>query len=87
MESLSLSALEAGACGCPLLLGDLPWARATFNEHATYCPVTSPGRTAAYLKAFYQSAPTLPPPPKPLTWLEVGRQLKTIYEGVLKSEK
>jgi glycosyltransferase involved in cell wall biosynthesis len=85
MESLSLSALEAGACGCPLLLGDLPWARASFSEHATYCPVTSPERTAGYLKSFYQSAPTLPPPPKPLTWLEVARQLKTIYEGVLKT--
>jgi glycosyltransferase involved in cell wall biosynthesis len=26
MESLSLSALEAAACECPLLLSDLPWA-------------------------------------------------------------
>jgi glycosyltransferase involved in cell wall biosynthesis len=85
MESLSLSALEAGACGCPLLLGDLPSARASFGEHATYCPVTSPERTAGYLKSFYQSAPMLPPPPKPLSWLEVARQLKTIYEGVLKT--
>ncbi len=32
MESLSLSALEAAACGCPLLLSDLPWARSTFRE-------------------------------------------------------
>ena len=85
MESLSLSALEAGACGCPLLLGDLPWARATFGEHAMYCPITSPERTAGYLKSFYQSAPALPPPPKPLTWQEVARQLKIIYEGVLKT--
>ncbi len=29
-ESVSLSALEAEACECPLLLSDLPWARTTF---------------------------------------------------------
>ena len=87
MESLSLSALEAGACGCPLLLGDLPWARATFGEHATYCPITTPERTAGFLKSFYQSAPTLNPPPKPLTWREVAGQLKTIYESVLKTAR
>ncbi|MEJ0088412.1 MAG: glycosyltransferase family 4 protein [Limisphaerales bacterium] len=85
MESLSLSALEAGACGCPLLLGDLPWARATFGEHATYCPVTTPERTAEHLKSFYQQAPALKPPPPPPTWRDVARQLKTVYEAVLES--
>jgi glycosyltransferase involved in cell wall biosynthesis len=84
METRSLSAEEAAACACPLLLGDLPWAHATFGEHATYCPVTSPERTAGHLKSFYEAAPTLPPPARPLTWLEVGHQLKTIYESVLK---
>jgi glycosyltransferase involved in cell wall biosynthesis len=87
MESLSLSALEAGACGCPLLLGDLPWAQATFDEHATYCPITTPERTAEYLKSFYQQAPTLNPPPKPLTWREVAGQLKTVYESVLQTAR
>ena len=87
MESLSLSALEAGACGCPLLLGDMPWARATFGENATYCPITTPERTAGCLKSFYQAAPELKPPPKPLTWREVAAQLKTIYESVLKTTR
>ena len=32
MESLSLSALEAAACECPLLLSDLPWARTVFEQ-------------------------------------------------------
>ena len=41
MESLSLSALEAAACECPLLLSDQPWARTVFEKHASYCPVTS----------------------------------------------
>jgi hypothetical protein len=38
------------------------------------------------MKILVESAPTLPPP-KPLTWLEVGRQLKTIYESVLKTPR
>jgi glycosyltransferase involved in cell wall biosynthesis len=80
MESLSLSALEAAACECPLLLSDLPWARSAFGEHASYCPVTSSSQTAGYLRKFYDQALSLKAPPKPLTWLEVGRQLKFIYE-------
>jgi glycosyltransferase involved in cell wall biosynthesis len=83
METRSLSAEEAAACECPLLLSDLPWARATFGADATYCPITSPERTAGYLKKFYYQAPSLKPPPKPLTWREVACQLKSIYESVL----
>ncbi len=82
-ESLSLSALEAAACDCPLLLSDLPWARSTFNENASYCPIASPKRTAGYLRTFYDQAPSLKPPPKPLTWIEVARQLGRIYCSVL----
>jgi glycosyltransferase involved in cell wall biosynthesis len=85
METRSLSAEEAAACGCPLLLSDLPWARATFGEHATYCPIVSPVQTAGFLKSFYQSAPKLKSPPRPATWQEVASQLKTIYENVLKT--
>ena len=85
-ESLSLSALEAGACGCPLLLTDLPWARTTFVSAASYCPIASPARTAGFLKSFYAQAPTLPIPPRPLTWLEVANQLKAIYEQVLQTK-
>jgi glycosyltransferase involved in cell wall biosynthesis len=84
MESLSLSALEAGACGCPLLLSDLPWARSTFGDAATYAPVTkSVEATAAVLRKFYDAAPSLPRPSGPPPWIEIGRQLKTIYERVL----
>ena len=83
MESLSLSALEASACECPLLLSDLPWARTTFKETASYCPITNTAGTAAVLRKFYDAAPTLPGPPKPATWTEVARQLKAVYEKVL----
>ncbi len=87
MESLSLAALEAAACECPLLLSDLPWARSTFGGHASYCPVASPESTANFLRKFYDAAPALKPPPKPLTWIEVARQLKTIYERVLSTSR
>lgn len=81
MESLSLSALEAAACRCPLLLSDLPWARTTFDKAAHYCSVTSDLReTARHLRAFYDAAPALRPPPLPATWSEVARQLVAIYE-------
>jgi glycosyltransferase involved in cell wall biosynthesis len=83
MESLSLSALEAAACECPLLLSDLPWARSTFGDAAWYCPVVSPERTAIFLRKFYDAAPSLNPPPKPAAWSDVARQLKAIYERVL----
>lgn len=84
MESLSLSALEAAACECPLLLGDLPWARGTFGGTAKYCPVTkSIETTSRVLREFYDAAPALPAPPKPASWMEIGRQLKQIYERVL----
>jgi glycosyltransferase involved in cell wall biosynthesis len=83
-ESLSLSALEAAACECPLLLSDLPWARTTFKERASYCPVTGSTQiTARALRRFYDAVPQLPAPPKPLSWLEVGKQLKSLYETLL----
>ncbi len=59
MESLSLSALEAAACECPLLLSDLPWARSSFGGHASYCPVVGPERAAVFLRKFYDEAPSL----------------------------
>ena len=88
MESLSLSALEAAACECPLLLSDLPWARTAFGENASYCPVTPEvAVTAGALRKFYEAAPDLSPPPKPVAWLEVGRQLKSLYESLLKTSR
>lgn len=88
MESLSLSALEAAACEAPLLLSDLPWARTVFKESASYCPVTADvSRAGKVLRQFYDAAPSLPPPPKPMTWVEVARQLKSVYEGLLKTSR
>ena len=84
MESLSLSALEAAACECPLLLSDLPWARSTFAGAATFCPVTkNTAVTADTLRKFYAAAPQLPVPPKPATWPDVAQQLKSACEKIL----
>ncbi len=83
MESQSLSALEAAAGGCPLLLSDLPWAHSSFGETARYCPITTPERTAPFLREFHAQAPSLPTPPRPPDWPAVARQLKVIYEQIL----
>jgi len=88
MESLSLSALEAAACECPLLLSRLPWATTFFRESACYCPITSPAAgTATFLRQFYDAAPGLKPPPRPLAWLEVGKQLERLYEMLLSTSQ
>lgn len=83
METLSLSASEAAACECPLLLSDLPWARTAFKENASYCPITSVSRTAQNLRQFYDAAPTLKRPRTPPTWIEIAQQFKAVYEQVL----
>jgi glycosyltransferase involved in cell wall biosynthesis len=88
MESLSLSALEAAACECPLLLSDLPWARETFREQAVYCSISdSTAETAAVLRRFYDAAPSLKPPEKPQTWTEVAKKLQTVYAGLLSTSR
>jgi glycosyltransferase involved in cell wall biosynthesis len=87
MESLSLSALESAACECPLLLSDLPWARTVFGESVSYCPVADAAVTAAALRKFYDAAPALKPPAKPLTWLDVARQLRAVYESLPKTSR
>jgi glycosyltransferase involved in cell wall biosynthesis len=81
-ESLSISAGEAAAAGCPLLLTDLPWARTAFGEHAVYCPLTaSLEQTGQILKSFSQNIATQPKPPPQLRWTDVANQLAKIYSA------
>lgn len=87
MESLSLSALEAAACECPLLLSDLPWARCSFSQGVEFCPVTSPAATAPVLRQFYDNAPKMQTPLRPLTWLQVGEQLAGIYRSLFSTSR
>lgn len=85
MESQSLSALEAAACGCPLLLSDLPWAKASFGAQASYAPVASPAISAPFLKKFYEGIDEAPRIQKVLSWKEVANQLKGIYREAISS--
>ena len=88
MESLSLSALEATACECPLMLSNLPWARTTFGDNATYCSASSSTvEIARALRSFYDSAPTSPLPEKPKTWRGIARDLHGIYGLVCKTSR
>jgi glycosyltransferase involved in cell wall biosynthesis len=80
MESLSLSALEAAACGCPLLLSNLPWATTTFQQSVQF---VGKGNEVAALKKFYAEAPTLPAPRRPESWLDVAGQLQSLYSRLL----
>jgi len=86
MESMSLSASEAAACHCPLLLSDLPWAKSVFADTVSYCPITRDAKaTASIMRQFYEAAPAMKPAAPQVSWIEVARQLKGIYETVLKS--
>ena len=81
---MSLAALEAAACECPLLLSDMPWARTTWGDRANYCPANaSSAATAHVLRRFYDAAPNLPRPPRPLSWSAVAERLKGIYQSLL----
>lgn len=87
METQSTAALAAVAAGCPLLLTDLPWARATFGENASYLKssfVDEAGHRmiAATIGWFHDTAESLPAPPRPASWAEVARQLVEIYKNL-----
>jgi len=84
-ESLSLSALEAAATGCPLLLSDLPWARTSFGTQAQYVSVhLTDAALAPTLRNFYDRAPTLPATFQPLSWEQVVVSLAAIYKQLLR---
>ena len=82
MESLSLSALEAAASGCPLLLSDLPWARGTFAEHACFCADSSLAVMTRSLRAFYD-LPHHPISLPPARWRDVATSLRDLYQEIL----
>ncbi len=83
MESQSLSALEAAACGCPLLLSALPWAYSSFGSHASYVPLASPAKTAPLLRQFFDSLPRTVQPPPIFSWDSVAQRLIAIYSDAI----
>jgi glycosyltransferase involved in cell wall biosynthesis len=83
MESLSLSALEAAASGCPLLLSDLPWARSSFADKALYCSDSSLRGMAQSLRNFYDSHHH-PAPMTPARWKDVATSLRELYQEIFR---
>jgi glycosyltransferase involved in cell wall biosynthesis len=83
MESLSLSALEAAASGCPLLLSDLPWARSSFGEHARFCPDSSVRGMSHALRQFYDLH-RHPSSLTPARWQDVATSLRDLYQAILR---
>ena len=82
-ESQSLSALEAAACGCPLLLSDLPWARSSFGDRASYVPLASSEVTAGFLRRFMEGIENAPKAEKVLSWEEVATCLIQVYREAM----
>lgn len=85
MESQSLSALEAAACGCPLLLSDLPWARFSFGNEASYAPIASNKITAGLLRRFMEGIADAPTVSRVPSWDDVGGRLAQIYNEAMTS--
>ena len=87
MESQSLSALEAAACGCPLLLTDLPWSKVSFGNRASYAPLADPRQTAPFLRRFLDHAASAPLPEGILSWDEVAQKLASIYRSLIEPSR
>jgi len=82
MESMSLSALEASAAGCPLLLSDIPWARNAFCNNATYAPVTTTQSLAKHIGDFYNNSAKLQIATAPMTWHQIAKHLHRVYKSL-----
>jgi len=85
IENWCLSAHEAAACGLPVLLRPLPWARECFGGEARYL-TDDPAGDAEVLRKFSQDAPMLPAPcVRQRSWAEVGGQLARLYRQLTAS--
>jgi glycosyltransferase involved in cell wall biosynthesis len=83
MESLSLSALEAAACGLPLLVPNLPWAHEYFGDQATYLDINALDHDPAQLCSFFEKCPGLAAPAvKIYSWDEIAGQLEACYRSL-----
>jgi glycosyltransferase involved in cell wall biosynthesis len=83
METVSQSALEAAACGCPMLLSDLDWAQVAFGSNALYCNVNaSPPSMAKKLKIFHDQCPTLGQNFQAKSWLKQRGCLREILNSI-----
>lgn len=85
-ESGCIAIYEAAAAGLPLFLSDLPWAERVYGSAKNSCFVTpsTPEHVAKKLLSFYNNAHRLAETTFPLlTWQEVAKRYRAIYEKVL----
>jgi glycosyltransferase involved in cell wall biosynthesis len=86
-ENWCLAAHEATACGLPLLLAPLKWARERFGTEAHYFSGHAK-EDIRILRQFYEQARTLPAPNVKLpSWHDVGTRLNQIYADVVASSR
>jgi glycosyltransferase involved in cell wall biosynthesis len=80
METHSLSAFEAAAAECPLLLSDLPWAKSVFGTNARYASThLGCGQLAEVLRRFSAEAPSITNGIIPPKWDDIADQLLAFY--------
>jgi glycosyltransferase involved in cell wall biosynthesis len=85
-ENWCLAAHEAAACGLPVLLSDVRWARERFGSQAAYFPRQGKPAAVAALRRFYEQSPALPAPKVWLpSWGDVAVMLRDLYAQVLGS--
>jgi glycosyltransferase involved in cell wall biosynthesis len=81
-ENWCLSAHEALACGLNILVQDQKWSRERFGNRAYYWPSRPDKRHPEILQNFFkkQSSTILPEVPQ-CSWVQVARELVSIYES------
>ena len=84
-ESGCISIYEAGACGLPLLLSDLPWAKGYGNsENIYFCSISDTKKAIKSLTAFYNGAVrNTHPSIEVRTWDDIAIMYKDIYISML----
>lgn len=83
LESLSLTPIEAGSVGCPIVLSDLPVHQEVALGHAVFVPVGDPEALAKALCAGYpQWRPGSRPWSWPTGWDDNARELVRVFESI-----
>lgn len=85
-ESGCIAIYEAAAAGLPLFLSDLPWAERVYKsaKNSRFVTPSTPEHVAKKLVGFYNNAHRLAETTFPLlTWQEVAKRYRAIYEKVL----